>query len=121
MFVLYQVYRGKRSEGFDHDTTVKAMAGLLRKDPGGFKSRQGGIDGSAKEVEALLAQLAASARTGGEPGSGGPGIPAETIERIARGMAPGDIGSGFRHPRAQHDPFSGSRASLDFGAGTGLD
>lgn len=114
-FVLYQVYRGKRSDGFDHDTTMKAMAGMLKRDPGGFKSRRGGVPGNAQEVDALLAQLAASAGSGGAAGGGGTsGIPAETIQRIARGMAPGVMG------QARRDPFTGGNG-LDFGAGVGLD
>lgn len=97
-FVLYQVYKGKRSEGFDHGTTVRAMAGMLRRDPGGFPSRAEGLAGTKEEVDALLARLARTA--GGSSAQDMPYISPDVIAGFAAGgtgggRAAGALGGSF--------------------------
>jgi len=75
-FVVYQVYRSKRGQGHDHDTTMRALAGALKRDPGGFKGRGGHhfpATGSKTEIDNLIERLAQTAGQGIDMGGGGGG------------------------------------------------
>ncbi len=66
-FVVYQVYKQRRGEGHDHETTMKALAGALKREPGGFKGRRGHhfpATGSKAEIDNLIERLAQTAGKG---------------------------------------------------------
>mgnify|MGYP005991300585 CR=1 FL=1 len=76
--MVFQVYRSKRNQGHDHDTTMRALAGALKRDPGGFKGRGGHhfpASGSKAEIDNLIERLAKNAGKGMDLG-GGMGQPA---------------------------------------------